>query len=211
MLLTTSVPCSSRCFCSSVPTKWRWERCLRRPMESCHRSFPKTPPSAWDSSPPAHCTPITGALCRAAIQPCALAWLEGKRLPEKVSTARIVRRLKFFISDSWLERESRAKLDLTTGCGGFRDRSKLRCVDEAIRCAEIHMIECVKSLGPYLELDLLRNRKLTLQRQIESLTAGTIDRVSSDVTEGESSGSRECRRVEPLIRCLRPCFKNRSA
>src|SRR6185295_12171566 len=71
-------------------------------------------------------------------------------------------------SVTFLEGESHSKLDLATRCGSFGDRSKLRCVYEAIRRAEIRVIESVEGLGTYLKLDLLGDRKLTLQRQIES-------------------------------------------
>src|SRR6185369_3551877 len=180
MLLTTSVPCSARCFCSSVPTKWRCERCLRKPIDKCHRFPSKMPPSLeLESSWPAHCTPLTGALCRAAIQPWAQTWVLGKRLPEKVSAMSSIIRsnedLNFFILFTPLERESHAKLDLTTRCSSFRDRSKLWRINEAIRCAEIRVIECIEGLGPYLELHLFGDGKLTLQREIECLSAGTIN------------------------------------
>src|SRR2546430_2250774 len=50
-------------FRSSVPMKCRWERCLRKPNEICHRPLSRKPESCEpETSLPAHCTPITGAL-----------------------------------------------------------------------------------------------------------------------------------------------------
>src|SRR5205085_9696551 len=167
MLLTTSVPCCARCFCSSVPTKWRWERCLRKPKENCHRSLLKKPPSfELEFSLPAHCTPITGALCRAATQPWAQACWLGNSPPKKIRAPSSIIRLNECLNFSILfllsERQLRAKLDLTAGCSGFRDSSKLWRVHEPIRRAKIDMIQSVESFCPQLKLNLLGDGKLTL-------------------------------------------------
>src|SRR6266513_2190422 len=110
-----------------------------------------------------------------------------------------------------LERESHPELDLTTRRCGFCDRSKLWSVYKSVRRSKIRVIESVESLGTYLELDLLGNRKLSLQREIESLPARTINCVSSYVTESEGGRRCKCSRVKPLIGGSRAGSENRQA
>src|ERR1043165_6066147 len=96
------------------------------------------------------------------------------------------------------EREAQAELNLSSGRRGLGDGAELRRVDEAVRRAEVRVVQGVEELGAELEAHLLGDGELALQREVERLEAGAVDGVAAHVAEGEGGGRGEGRGVEPL-------------
>jgi hypothetical protein len=87
-----------------------------------------------------------------------------------------------------LKRKSQAELYLAAWCRGLGDSPELRRVYEAIRSAEICVIQRVECFSTYLQLYSLRHRELSLQREIQSLPAWTIDSVASTLPNLNAAG-----------------------
>src|SRR4030095_251867 len=88
---------------------------------------------------------------------------------------------------------------------------ELRRVYKPVRRAEICVIQRVEGLSPYLQRNSFRHRELPLQREIQSLSARTIDGVPSHVAKRERCWSSKRRRVEPAVGSLSIWAKNRLA
>src|SRR6266446_6784992 len=61
------------------------------------------------------------------------------------------------------------------------------------------MIECIKGFRAQLKLHVFGHSELTLQSQIQGLPAGTIDRVSPDVSEGEGCRGSKRSGIKPTV------------
>src|SRR5260370_5944283 len=100
-----------------------------------------------------------------------------------------------------LERDASAELDFAAGRGGFADGAELRGVHEAVRRAEIDVVEGVEKFAAELEFGALGEVESTSEREVESLHARAVDGVAAHVAEGEGSGRREGCWIEPF-RCI---------
>src|SRR5262245_57855320 len=67
------------------------------------------------------------------------------------NSQRLWRRSRVPASVAASEGQSRVPLNLTAGRRRLRDRAKLRRVDEAVRCAEVHVVEGVEEFDAELE------------------------------------------------------------
>src|ERR1043165_3944785 len=67
------------------------------------------------------------------------------------------------------KRKPRAELNLSSRSCGFSDRTELWRVDEAIRRAQIYVVESIKELGAKLKFHFLSDIELALQSEIECL------------------------------------------
>ncbi len=90
-------------------------------------------------------------------------------------------------------------MDLPAWRGCFGDSAKLRSVHEPIRCTQVRMVKRIKGLSAQLDLDVLGHPKLKLQGKVKGLLPGTINSVSSHITEGERRRRGKCRGVKPII------------
>src|SRR5262245_52945445 len=72
------------------------------------------------------------------------------------------------------ERNPHTDLDLAARGRGFGDRSELRRVHEAARCAQVRVIERVEEFGAELEFHLLGNVEFAGQREVEGLHSRAV-------------------------------------
>src|ERR1700730_17273149 len=90
-----------------------------------------------------------------------------------------------------LKRQTGAELDFAPRGGGFADSAELRGVHEAVRRAEIGVIEGVEEFGAELKFGALGEIEGAGERQVKGLHAGAINGVAAHMAEGERSRRRE--------------------
>src|SRR5579872_968646 len=86
-------------------------------------------------------------------------------------------------SARYLEGQSCAQLYLPPRSGCFRDRAKLRRVDEAIRGSEAGMVQGVKELAAELKPHPRRDGEVASYSKIQALHSRPIDGIASCVAK----------------------------
>src|SRR6185437_12728616 len=90
-----------------------------------------------------------------------------------------------------LEGQPRAQLDLAAWRGGFGDSAELGRIHEAVRGAQVRMVECVEEFPAELKSGVLGNGEITRQREIERLQPRPINRIASHIAKRKGRRSGE--------------------